>query len=124
MTKKELKKMIKEELRQIENEIEKLSKEQLKNSVIRYSAEHLGDNKYHPETLKDEESDIPFIKSVCGSALNVLTQDNEVSEEVLEKADRIISLVYNDGFNIYKKRDLRMVYIYFRAHRIYHQENK
>lgn len=104
-------------LKAIEKEVSKMNIEDLKRLIKRYSAEHLSDDHYHANTLRDETG-IPYIQSVCGSALTVITiLGKNPGDEVLRKANSILANVNNFGYRIYKKLDVKVVFAYFKLYR-------
>ncbi len=101
-------------LRELNNDLKRWSIEEIKRFVIHNSGEHLPDEIYHEDTLRDERG-VPFIQSVCGSALSILGIPGKVgSQEVLDKAAMIIAHITNYGFTVYSKREALMVYAYLR----------
>lgn len=101
-------------LKELNADLNRWSMEDIKRFVLHNSGGHLPDEVYHEHTLRDERG-IPFIQSVCGSALAILGIPGKVgSQEVLDKASTVIGHITNYGFSIYSKEEALMVYAYLR----------
>ncbi len=101
-------------LKIIRQEVKNKTIKELERSVKRYAGEHLPDVKYREGSLVDEYG-IPYIQSVCGSALSIIGQPGKIGgEKVQKKGKSILSHVMNNGNRVYSNREAFVVYAYLR----------